>query len=222
MDWSALYPHHPGEQVEIADVGCGFGGLLFALSRALPDTLSLGASPLPISSFLLTSPPPGMEIRTTVTQFVQDKIAASRAAHPGEFQNIACVRANAMKFTPNFFRRAQLRKMFFCFPDPHFKARKHKARIVTTTLAAEYAHVLRPGGVLYTITDVEALHAWMREHLLACRLFEPLTDAEMEADECVGLMRTETEEGKKVERNAGPKLVACFRRLPDPAWPDET
>ena len=158
----------------------------------------------------------------SVTQFVQDKIKAMRDKNPGAYRNIACVRANAMKFTPNFFRRGQLAKMFFCFPDPHFKARKHKARIVTTTLAAEYAYVLRPGGVLYTITDVEALHAWMKEHLLACRLFEPLTEKEMEEDACVGLMQVETEEGKKVERNKGPKFIACFRRLPDPAWPDET
>jgi tRNA (guanine-N7-)-methyltransferase len=164
-----------------------------------------------------------MEIRASVTQFVQDKVKAMREKHAdaGDYQNIACVRANAMKFTPNFFRRGQLSKMFFCFPDPHFKARKHKARIVTTTLAAEYAYVLRPGGVLYTITDVEALHQWMREHLLACGLFEPLTDKELEEDVCVGIMQIETEESKKVDRNKGPKFIACFRRLPNPPWPDE-
>jgi len=38
-------------------------------------------------------------------------------------------------------------------------------------------------------------------------------------DECVRIMRTETEEGKKVERNKGMKFVACFRRVEDPAWP---
>jgi hypothetical protein len=31
------------KQVEVADIGCGFGGLLFALSPILPDTLILGA-----------------------------------------------------------------------------------------------------------------------------------------------------------------------------------
>ncbi|KAL1607757.1 tRNA (guanine-N(7)-)-methyltransferase (tRNA(m7G46)-methyltransferase) [Paraconiothyrium brasiliense] len=30
------------KDVEIADIGCGFGGLLFALSTAFPDTLSIG------------------------------------------------------------------------------------------------------------------------------------------------------------------------------------
>ena len=26
-----------------------------------------------------------------------------------------------MKYLPNFFRKGQLEKMFFLFPDPHFK-----------------------------------------------------------------------------------------------------
>lgn len=58
-----------------------------------------------------------------------------------------------MKFLPNFFRKGQLSKIFLCFPDPHFKTRKHKARIVSTTLNSEYAYVLREGGIIYTITD---------------------------------------------------------------------
>lgn len=59
MDWSAHYPHYfaPREdgasgckpltekQVEWADVGCGFGGLLMSLAPQFPDTLMLGKSP---------------------------------------------------------------------------------------------------------------------------------------------------------------------------------
>lgn len=32
------------KDVEIADIGCGFGGLLFALATKFPDTLSIGTS----------------------------------------------------------------------------------------------------------------------------------------------------------------------------------
>ena len=68
MDWSSYYPAYvksaqeaeesgllnepssgktPAERqlrkdVEIADIGCGFGGLLVALAPVLPDTLLLG------------------------------------------------------------------------------------------------------------------------------------------------------------------------------------
>lgn len=123
-----------------------------------------------------------------------------------------------MKFLPNFFDKGQLSKIFICFPDPHFKARKHKARIVSATLNSEYAYILQPGGIIYTITDVEDLHLWMVEHLEAHPLFERVSNDGEKKDECVRVMSTETEESKKVERNKGPKYVALFRRLEDPPW----
>lgn len=190
--------------VEVADIGCGFGGLLFALAPKMPQTLILG-----------------MEIRTSVTEFVQEKAKALRGQNSdnGLYQNVWCIRANTMKFLPNFFRQAQLSKIFLCFPDPHFKARKHKARIVSTSLNSEYAYVMRPGGKVYTITDVEDLHLWMVEHFEAHPSFARVEEAEVEGDECVDVMRVETEEGKKAERNGGNKFVAVFTRLEDPAWP---
>ncbi|KAJ4155336.1 hypothetical protein LMH87_000590 [Akanthomyces muscarius] len=218
MDWAKFYPEYVSEStsseeanssqprplkqdVEIVDIGCGYGGLLVALSPILPDKLMLG-----------------LEIRSQVTAFVQERIYALRKQSPGAYQNAACIRANSMKFLPNFFRKAQLAKIFICFPDPHFKARKHKARIVSTTLNSEYAFALRPGGVIYTITDVEALHEWMVEHLEAHPAFERVADEEVESDPCVAVMRAETEEGKKVARNKGLKFVALFRRREDPPW----
>ncbi|OLL23635.1 tRNA (guanine-N(7)-)-methyltransferase [Neolecta irregularis DAH-3] len=200
MDWSPFYPtHFPSDhaRVEIADIGCGFGGLLFALANIFPEKLIMG-----------------MEIRIQVTQYVHEKIAAMRS-ETGSYDNISVMRMNAMKFLPNFFEKAQLSKMFFCFPDPHFKVRKHKARIITPTLLTEYAYVLQPGGIIYTITDVLDLHQWMVKHLEEHPLFERLNNEEESGDPCVSVMIVETEEGKKVERNHGDKYVACYRRLPD-------
>lgn len=161
-----------------------------------------------------------MEIRSQVTEYVQERIKALRVkeGNEGQYQNVACLRANSMKFLPNFFKKYQLSKIFLCFPDPHFKARKHKARIVSTTLNSEYAYVVRPGGIVYTITDVEDLHNWMVQHFNAHPSFELVPEEEQEADECVQVMKTETEEGMKVTRNGGQKFVALFRRLEDPPW----
>lgn len=78
--------------------------------------------------------------------------------------------------------------------------------------------MMRPGGIVYTITDVEDLHNWMVQHLEAHPAFERVGEEEQEGDECVKVMRVETEEGKKVERNLGRKFVALFRRREDPAW----
>ena len=162
-----------------------------------------------------------MEIRKQVTAFVQERIKALRSqdAHASAFQNIACLRANTMKFLPNFFKKGQLRGLFFCFPDPHFKARKHKARIISAALNSEYAYVLRPGGIVYTITDVQDLSQWMVHHFESHPAFERLGEEDLERDICVRTMQFSTEEGKKVERNQGEKFVACFRRLDDPPWP---
>lgn len=224
MNWADFYPAYADEStrpaaggsaglqsevvtqiskpVTVVDIGCGFGGLLLTLAPKLPDNLLLG-----------------MEIRKMVTEFVEDKISALRnASTDGEYQNIACTRANAMKFLPNFFSKHQLEKVFFCFPDPQFKARKHKARIISATLASEYAYVTKPGGIIYTITDVEDLHIWMRDHLRQHPSFERLTPEEEANDFCVADMR-DTDEGKKVSRNGGTKYIACFRRLEDPPWP---
>lgn len=169
-----------------------------------------------------------MEIRIQVTQYVEDKIQALRAtalAHNGQsaaseakstYQNVSVVRANAMKFLPNFFPKHSLSAIFFLFPDPHFKSRKHKARIISPTLLAEYAFVLRPGGIVYTITDVKDLHDWMKSHLSAFPLFEAVEEDVLRAEgkgKILDAVYTSTEEGKKVARNKGDKWLACFRRI---------
>ena len=41
------------------------------------------------------------------------------------------MRTNCMKYLPNYFEKGQLQKIFICFPDPHFKAKNHRRRIVT-------------------------------------------------------------------------------------------
>lgn len=61
MDWASCYPAYKApiseeksaatdlqssgpitKDVEVADIGCGFGGLLVALAPKMPDTLLLG------------------------------------------------------------------------------------------------------------------------------------------------------------------------------------
>ena len=69
--------------------------------------------------------------------------------------------------------------MFFLFPDPHFKKKKHKARIISTGLLAEYAYALKVDGILYTVTDVKDLHEWMVKHLDEHPLFVRMTESEL-------------------------------------------
>lgn len=206
MDWSTLYPKYfigkgilsDSKLVEFADVGCGYGGLLVRLSMMFPETLMLG-----------------MEIRVKVCDYVKDRIEALRLKHEGQYENIACVRTNAMKYMPNYFFKGQLKKMFFLYPDPHFKKSKHKWRIISPTLLAEYAYVLEVGGTLYTVTDVEDLYDWIVKHVSEHPLFKQIPEAEMANDPVVNVLRDCSEEGQKVLRNNGKHFLGIFKRIED-------
>ena len=174
-----------------------------------------------------------MELRSQVLDYVTNRIAALRSQElqnggkmPGRYQNISALRTNSMKFMPNYFSKAQLSKIFLCFPDPHFKQRKHKARIVSAQLNAEYAYILKPGGSVYTITDVEELHNWIVKHFegedagRSAELWERVSDLDLNKDPCVKVMTEETEEAKKVTRNGGRKFVGVWKRRDDLDWPD--
>lgn len=249
MDWSLHYPElcattdgSPPKKVEFADIGCGFGGLLMRLAPLYPDTLMLGMEiRTQVTQYVhdkimalrlahkqahdsdtvdvVETPATAEDDNDERQQNARMVREAGQVA--GGYQNVSVIRSNAMKFLPNFFEQGQLSKIFFLFPDPHFKARKHKARIISPTLLAEYAYVLRPGGIVYTITDVRDLHEWMVKHLTNFPLFRRIPDEEMVDDPCVEAVTYSTEEGRKVERNAGDKYFAAFVRLPDPEVGEE-
>ena len=180
----------------ILDIGCGFGGLTTALSSILPNKLILG-----------------LEIRAKVTEYVRLRILALRKEHPGQYENCSVLRSNTMKLMPHFFHQHSLEKIFFCFPDPHFKKKNHSRRIVSSALLSEYAYFLKDGGKLYTITDVEDLHNWHLHHCRSHPMFRELSVVEMEDDPCVKAMYNETEEGKKVARAGTNKYYAVFEKV---------
>ena len=209
MNWHPFYQVYFKEdglsvddlhKVEIVDIGCGYGGMLIALSPLFPESLILG-----------------MEIRVKVSAYVCQRIQALRDQHKNEqYQNVAVIRSNAMKYMTNFFEKGQLKKLFFLFPDPHFKKSKNKWRIISPTLLSEYAYLLRVGGIVYTMTDVLELHEWMKSHLVEHPLFEQMTADEYKDDPVVDKLYDSTEEGQKVTRNKGDKYMAIFKRIADP------
>jgi tRNA (guanine-N7-)-methyltransferase len=250
MDWSKLYPKVFADyaeakksdptlappQVQMADIGCGYGGLSIALSRLYPSRLTLG-----------------MEIRSKVVQYVQQRLDEVRelkyekmedvpktgGPHPlihieipdltshtvqpstptfvphafPMYHNVSVIESNAMKFLANFFFKGQLDKIFFLFPDPHFKKTKYRLRIINSTLLAEYAYVLRVGGIAYIATDVKDLFDWMYSHFDEHPLFEKIPDAEEAVDPCVPLICGSTEESRKVKKQGGSIWHATFRRV---------
>lgn len=127
MDWHTCYPHYfalqetgdnsvvsNDKKVEFLDIGCGYGGLLgkyesfqYFVYQILVKVLFyfiVELSPLFPEILIL-----GLEIRVKVSDYTKDRITGLRQAHPGQYQNVACLRSNAMKYLPNFFHKGQVR-----------------------------------------------------------------------------------------------------------------
>lgn len=135
---------------------------IVALSTILPEELILG-----------------LEIRMKLCEYVDLRIKNLRQENEGQYQNASVLRTNAMKYLPNYIRKGQLSRMFFCFPDPHFKEKNHRRRIISPVLLSEYMYYLKPNGILYTITDVEELSLWHKKQLEDHPGFELLTEEEL-------------------------------------------
>lgn len=175
--------------VKILDIGCGYGGMLFR------------TSPLFDANIL------GMEIRSKLVDYVQLKIHARRS-NTGGYQNISVVRTNAMKFCVNYAEKKGISKIFILFPDPHFKRKKHKARIVSKQMLDIYEYLLEERGRVYIATDVEELFGYMVDVFTKHPLFREVGDKE--GDPLYGMLITETEESRKADSKGNPKFKTIF------------
>ena len=111
MDWAPVFPRHTesgSPEVTVLDVGCGYGGFLEVLSRLLP------------SSYIL-----GMEIRSAVVEYVEDRLDKLVGC---EASRLGVLHCNAMTDMPALFRKAQISHMFILFADPHYKKKNIKHR----------------------------------------------------------------------------------------------
>lgn len=115
-----------------------------------------------------------------------------------------------MKHLCHYFPKNTIEKIFICFPDPHFKSKNYKRRIISTGFLSEYAYLLKPKGRIYCITDVEDLHHWHMHHLTTHAQFKEVTD---HSDPCLQIIINSTEEGQKVTRKEGRKFWAVFERI---------
>jgi tRNA (guanine-N7-)-methyltransferase len=71
--------------------------------------------------------------------------------------NVHCVFANMSVDMPRLFSSGSVRRFFLNFPDPWFKSRQHKRRVIGPGLVREIARALAVGGELFVQTDIFAL-----------------------------------------------------------------
>ena len=205
IDWSDIYPFLNSPDCPISDpkvptildIGCGYGGMSFATGKECPHNLVLG-----------------FEIRCTVTTYVEEKIRALRAK--GEAQNVAVQYGNTMRTLMRYISPHTIEKIFILFPDPHFKKRKAKWRIISSQLMDEYGFIMKEGGKFYLVTDVLDYFNYAVPIITDHPLFQRIPDEDVASDPILELAKTSTEESHKVDSNNGSKYAAVFLRITPP------
>lgn len=139
VDWLKHFKN--GYHPNYLDIGCGYGRFLFKTAELHPHVNVLG-----------------MEIRDKVVEFLE--------LHTTKIDNCSVIKTNALLFLPNFFERHSLDKIFVLFPDPHFKKRKQKGRVICKQMMQVFKYILKQDGKVYISTDVTELFTDM------CRVFD--------------------------------------------------
>ena len=93
----------------------------------------------------------GVEIRRELVEAVNVACAAAGPA------NVRSVFANISVDMGRLFADGSVRRFFLNFPDPWFKSRQHKRRVIGPGLMAEIGRALAAGGELFVQTDIFAL-----------------------------------------------------------------
>jgi tRNA (guanine-N7-)-methyltransferase len=136
--WEGVYAHL--SQPFHLDIGTGSGRFLLTMAQQQPQW-----------NFL------GVEIRQPLVE---------RANHWREelqLPNVHFLFANILVSLPYLFSPGDLARVTIQFPDPWFKKRHHKRRVVQPQLVAELARLLLPGSPVFLQSDIEEVAVEMMQ-----------------------------------------------------------
>ena len=108
----------------------------------------------------------GLEIRD---HFVESAI---KRAKEQSLSNLHAVVANANIHLGELVEDASVGFVSINFPDPWFKKKHHKRRIVRNDVIKLFTHSLKSDGMLHVSTDVESLWESMETAILASKSFK--------------------------------------------------
>ena len=129
-DWAEVFAR-PDQPLEV-DVGSAHGEFLLDRAERAPEVNLVG-----------------LEIRSPWVELVRER-AARR-----DLDNVHLIVCNANASFTTLFLPDELRAVYVHFPDPWFKARHHKRRVLTPEFLDQVASRLEPSGVLRFQTDHE-------------------------------------------------------------------
>jgi tRNA (guanine-N7-)-methyltransferase len=120
----------PGAPVEV-ELGSAEAWFLMDRARAQPDGHYVG-----------------VEIRRELAWE-----ANAESARRG-LRNVHCVFANMTVDLPRLFGPRAVTRFHLNFPDPWFKTRQHKRRVMSASLVSDLATLLAPRGEVHVATDI--------------------------------------------------------------------
>jgi tRNA (guanine-N7-)-methyltransferase len=119
----------------------------------------------------------GTEISRKYAQFCAARLARNGIA------NGLVVRCDAQRLFSELLPDASVIAVHVYFPDPWWKKRHHKRRVMNASFVGHVARTLAPGGSLHFWTDVKAYFDASLELIAAhTRLVGPLAVAELPAE----------------------------------------
>lgn len=139
--WERIYPRL--DQPFHLDIGTGSGRFLVAIARQQPDW-----------NFL------GVEIRRPLVE------RANQWRDELSLDNLHFLYANITICIRQLFSPGDLSRVSIQFPDPWFKKRHHKRRVVQPQLVADLADLLLPTSPIFLQSDIEEVAEEMAERFL--------------------------------------------------------
>lgn len=149
-DWADIYAN-PLQPLHL-DIGCARGQFLLAMAQQFPNW-----------NFI------GVEIRAPLVR------SANQTRNELGLTNLHYLFCNISTSLESLFAPASLKGVSIQFPDPWFKRRHQKRRVVQSDFLDAVARCLAPEGFLFIQSDVLAIAQQMRDRITAHPRFVPTT-----------------------------------------------
>lgn len=143
-DWQELLGGHP----EVVDIGIGMGEFLCAYAQLHPNKRMVG-----------------LEVRQAFCDEARLRL------HEAEISNALVVHANATVYLNRVLEKGSIELAFLSFPDPWFKKRHHKRRLISETFLEQLHWVMKPGAEFLLQSDNQELVEFMVETIENSGLF---------------------------------------------------
>jgi tRNA (guanine-N7-)-methyltransferase len=141
-------PHFPDHQTIDLEIGCSTGRWMIGYAKLFPKRAIVG-----------------VEIRLKYIDHVRQKIDKEH------IPNAQVSRANISTAVPKLFKPGQLGNVFIMFPDPWYKKKHFKRRVVNPEFLNQLGEYMAPGSELHIATDQEQFGKEMLADCERCRFF---------------------------------------------------